>query len=227
LGNPAHYGRALPQRCLQLIDGLWDQAEQILQAHRPELGPLTSTFLLSMSMPIINLPIERIERHRDKQERGYADDSAKDPKLSKAIFNALGGQELRRAPFYSRGSWSFCEAGIFNISDGLPAEYATTLATPEAEKKASKMPGSQWSSILRNAMAHGGIAYLDHTGHYAYEAPVGMYLFVSGKFDEIDGEEKLIGLNLLRISEANYRNFLRAWVKWLEQHGLDELMEAA
>jgi hypothetical protein len=225
LGNPDHYSRALPQRCLQLIDDLWGHATQTLQADRPECGPLTSTFLLSMSMPIVNLPIERIERHRVKEGEAYADDSAKDPKLSRAIFDTLGPQELRKAPFYSPGAWSFAEARVFNISDGLPTEFATMLASPEAEKRASKMPTSQWSSILRNAMAHGGIAYLDHSGQYAYEeAPVGMYLFVSGKKND---EGKLIGLRLLRISEAKYRDFLRAWVKWLQQTGLDVLMEAA
>jgi hypothetical protein len=45
-----------------------------LQVDRPDLGSLTTTFLISMSMPIITLPIERIERHRDATGQGYADD---------------------------------------------------------------------------------------------------------------------------------------------------------
>ena len=40
---------------------LWPHVEKIRQAGRPELGPLTTTFLISMSTPIINLPIERIQ----------------------------------------------------------------------------------------------------------------------------------------------------------------------
>ncbi len=41
----------------------------IRQKGRPDLGSLTTTFLISMSMPIINLPIERIERHKNAKRR--------------------------------------------------------------------------------------------------------------------------------------------------------------
>ena len=82
MGNPAHYSREVPSRCLQLIDGLWQHVEGVFQSDRRDLGPLTSTFLISMSYPIVNLPIERIERHSSKPEQGYADDRHVDPGLA-------------------------------------------------------------------------------------------------------------------------------------------------
>jgi hypothetical protein len=47
-----------------------------------------------------------------------------------------------------------------------------------------------------------------------------MYAFVSGKFDDAG---RLAGLNLLRVSEADYRIFLRKWVDWLQSSGASKL----
>jgi hypothetical protein len=75
-------------------------------------------------------------------------------------------------------------------------------------------------------LAHGGVAYLNEHGRYAYEAPVSMYLFVSGRYDP-ENRQKLIGLNLLRVKEGDYRNFLRNWVKWLQVSDVGAILEAA
>ncbi|SHJ12954.1 hypothetical protein SAMN04488012_10572 [Palleronia salina] len=87
------------------------------------------------------------------------------------------------------------------------------------------MPASQWVSLLRNAMAHGGIAYLDENGRSRHGTPVKMFAFVSGKYGKPKcefadaacrfGMGKLDGLNFLRISEDDYRSFLGDWVAWL------------
>jgi len=209
---------------MQLIDDLWQYSTQILQVNRPELGPLTSTFLLSMSIPIVSLPIERIERHEAKRSEPYADDRAKSPRLSHRVRATLGSQPLRKAPFYSPGVWSFCECPIFNIAERLSDDIAKSLASPEAHNKADKMQTSQWCSILRNSLAHGGIVYLDQHGRYTYNGPVQMYLFVSGKYDKVD-RAKLLSLYLLRIDQTNYRKFLRDWVKWLGEEGVQDIMK--
>jgi hypothetical protein len=219
MGNPLHYS-LVPQRCVQLIDELWPHAKRTQQADQPELGSLTTTFLISMSMPVVNLPVERMERHKDALEQGYADDRHIDPKAAEAIATILGGQELRKAPFYFGDAWSFATCAPLNIAHPLPDDLAAELGTKDAMTKASKMPTSQWCSILRNSMAHGGIAYLDETGRSSYGQPVSMYAFVSGKFDE---KRKLTAVNVLRISEVDYRIFLRKWVEWLLSSGLGQL----
>jgi hypothetical protein len=99
VGNPLHYSLELPQRCLQLIEELWPHVERTRQKDRPDLGSLSTTFLISMSMPIINLPIERLER-----QSLYADDSHINPKMTRAIKTILGSQELQKA----RRCMEFC-----------------------------------------------------------------------------------------------------------------------
>ncbi|VDC27467.1 hypothetical protein [Pseudogemmobacter humi] len=220
MGSPDHYGVELPSRCLKLLDAIWANAEQVFPDHEEELGPLTATFLLSMAIPIVNLPIERIERRNGARFDGYIDDRNLDPKLSERMHVCLGNQKIQNAPFFLAGAWSYFRAQLaepINISDGFPDEIAIELARPDAVVAASTLPGSQWSSILRNSMAHGGVVYLDADGRTARHRPAKFFVFVSGRFDRDDCGRpiKLNSVETLRVSIPQFREFLRAWVSWL------------
>lgn len=219
MGNPQHYGIELPERCLTLIDELWDQASRTYGKNK-HLGPLTSTFLVSMSMPILNLPIERIERQTNNgDEEGYADDRHIDPKAVERFEQIIQRGALGGAPFFKPDVWRFVqvpEDRLFNTSRGLPEEVAIALASDDAAEQAAAMPANQWISVLRNALAHGGVCYLDEHGQTSYGSPVKMYAFVSGKYEG----RALVKLNILRIAETDYRDFLRRWVAWLSEAGI-------
>lgn len=235
MGNPQHYSIELPGRCMELIDRLWPAASEIRGGERPDLGPLTSTFLLSMSMPILDIPVERIERQIDKADgEGYADDRLLNKNAVKAFKDVIRRGQLQAAPFYRDGAWRFhsMKEGPFpNIADGIPDALADALSTEASIEAARKMNAQQWISIIRNAMAHGGIAYLDEHGRSSHGTPVKMYAFVSGKYgkpkclhaetDCRNGLGALEGLNILRVSETDFRDFLRAWVVWLEETKID------
>lgn len=227
MGQPYHYGINLPERCLQLIDGMWDQVQLVYGNERPELGPLTSTFLISMAMPIINLPIERIERQIDKPQ-GYADDRHINEDVVQAFRDVIRKGPFSAAPFFEDSAWSFAkmrERPFFNAADGIPHEIADQLASDEAKNAARDMPASQWTSVLRNALAHGGVAYLDENGRSGHDSPVKMYAFISGKYGRLEckhgegncpsGLGDMEGLNILRIKEIDFRSFLVKWVDWL------------
>jgi hypothetical protein len=219
MGNPIHYSVELPQRCLQLIDELWPVVARTRERARPDLGALTTTFLISLSMPIISLPIERLEKHR--KQAGYADDRHIQPGVASAVRTVLGNQQFKSAPFYFPNAWHFITwKPNFNIADPIPADVASALDSREAAITAGTMPTLRWCKILRNAMAHGGIAYLDAAGISTYDRPVEQYAFVSGGFDR---KRRLVRLDILRITESNYRKFLHMWVEWLKSSGLDEL----
>jgi hypothetical protein len=223
MGNPLHYSLELPQRCLQLIEELWPFAEKTRQPGHSHLGPLTTTFLISMSMPILNLPVERIERYKDETGQGYADDRHLNRALAEAVITVLGGRPLRRSPFFIPDAWSFAfrdAKSHFNVADEFPEDLAEELATKKAPLKAAQMETSQGCSILRNALAHGGIAYLDECGRSGCDRAVKMFAFISRKYDGSGDQKKLIGANILRMSEVNYRDFLRKWVAWLERLGI-------
>lgn len=215
---------------MALIDQLWGEAAKIHGGERPDLGPLTSTFLISMSMPVLTIPLERIERQIDKVDgEGYADDRYLNPVAVKAFEDVIRRGSLGDAPFYREGAWRFhnvTEGPFPNIAAGLPDAMADALSSSAAVEAARKMPALQWISIIRNAMAHGGIAYLDERGRSSHGTPVKMYAFVSGKYGKPKcqhaegqcryGPGALERLNILRVSEADFRDFLREWVAWLE-----------
>ncbi len=130
------------------------------------------------------------------------------------------------------GVWRFAcyeEPPFPNIANGVPEHVAAELGTEKAAQNAADMPASQWCSVLRNALAHGGIAYLDAQGRSSYGQPVKMYAFVSGKYDGSSKEspKPLTAVNFLRISEVDYYDFLRRWVNWLRETGIARASEAA
>ncbi len=232
MGRPNHYGIELPRRCLTLIEELWSVATETY-GDQPDLGPLTSTFLLSMSMPILNLPVERIERQIGRNDgEGYVDDRHISERAVEAFQRTIQRGALCEAPFYRDGAWRFYQyPGAANIARELPEQIVSELSKDVAVKNAGKMPASQWISIVRNALAHGGIAYLDDQGRSRGDRPVKMYAFVNGKFDSglcphfsgavCRGERgPLQALNFLRIAENDYRTFLELWVSWLNEVGI-------
>jgi hypothetical protein len=220
MGSPNHYSLELPIRCLDLLDALWPHAQEVYPQHRKDLGPLTATFLLSMAMPIINLPIERIERRVSARVEGYVADHEQDAALTRRMQERLGAKPIRNAPFFVHGDWSYYEAMVeapLNIAFGFPDEIAQRLRDPAAVNAASALRGNQWTSVLRNSLAHGGIAYLDQAGNTARESPTHFLAFVSGSFDhdECGRPVRLKAVRTLRISMKDFRSFLHAWVHWL------------
>ena len=220
MGSPDHYGVELPVRCMKLVDELWPHVEKVFPDDGNHLGPLTATFLISLANPMINLPIERVERHQGNKIKGYADDSEIRPEVAERITSCLGGNPIRNAPFYNEEAWAYHreESEEINIGFGLPNCVADALSKPEAISLATRLPGSQWASILRNSLAHGGIAYLDADGRMAHDSPADMFVFVNGRYkrDDCGRPVKLIGVDTLRVSMSNFQSFLRSWVGWLK-----------
>jgi hypothetical protein len=141
------------------------------------------------------------------------------------VITVLGGHPFRQSPFFVPDAWSFAfrdTESRFNIAKALPEDLAEELASKQALLRAARMETSQWCSTLRNALAHGGIAYLDEQGRSSYDRPVAIYAFISQKYEGPCDQRKLVGANILRVSEAHYRDFLRRWVAWLQQLGIAE-----
>jgi hypothetical protein len=197
------------------------------------LGPLTTTFLISMSMPIINIPTERIEKYLGLRDtEGYVDDRHLNPRAAEEFKNVLRRGRFGDAPFFQRDVWRLYqyEGEPINLADGLPEAIAVELEKDEAEHRAAAMPASQWLAILRNALAHGGIVYLDERGRSSRDTSVKMFGFVNGRFRDgwcryeknqtCRAERVPSGLNILRINEVDYHDFLHRWVNWVQDSGL-------
>lgn len=221
MGIPANYSRELPERCLYLIEQLLPQVEQTFLPGQEGVGALTTTFLLAMATPIIVLPIERVERHRAAVAEGYVDDRALSPELALAVDAALGGKPVRKSLFFETGKWRLARISHQlgqNLARNFPHDLSEILSAQQAETAASAMCASEWASCVRNALAHGGIAYLDANGHQTYGQRAEKLAFISGRYgsDPTTPEQ----LRVLSIDESSFLAFLRKWVAWLSDTGL-------
>ncbi|WP_340645407.1 hypothetical protein [Phenylobacterium sp.] len=227
MGIPYRYSLDLPERCLQLIRDLLPEAAKSYVAGQEDLGPLTTTFLLAMSAPMITLPVERLERHLSNLDEGYVDDRFLAPQESEAIRQTLRRDALGQAPFFEAGTWAFASVSYrrgVNLAREIPEEALTDLASKGGLLAAERMPASQWASCLRNALSHGGVFYLDHEGRQTVGRKAEKLAFGSGKYTR--GSDELERLNFVSIAEVDYLRFLERWVAWLKASGTHSALAA-
>lgn len=227
MGIPSHYSTQLPERCWHLIESLLPVVEKIGMPDEDALGPLKTTFLLSMATPLVLIPIERVERHRNAEITGHMDERFRDDDVTAAIDLALGGRPIRKAPFFKPGSWHFASIPYevdMNLAFHFPRALEDALASPNAAIAACRMPGSQWASCLRNALAHGGVVYLDREGRHTYGHATEMLAFVSARY--LANSRLPSEILCLRISREDFLAFLRDWVSWLTNSGVAEKLAA-
>jgi hypothetical protein len=239
MGEPLNYGLELPQRCHSLLTQLSRAAQKVHGDGSRKLGPLTSTFLLAMSMPIVIIPIERLHYV------GLANDKKVNRALGKAVSQVLGDGPIEQAPFFRRGDWRYVRYWAKDdLTDvlsrikggGLPDRVAGDLRSDEAVSNSANLRSCDWASFIRNGLAHGGVFYLDEYGSSARanSAPVKRYAFFSKREPKEvpEGVAKIPwagderpDLNFLSIGEGDYRDFLRRWVSWLTTSGTAKKLE--
>lgn len=76
---------------------------------------------------------------------------------------------------------------------------------------------------LRNALAHGGVIYLDSEGFYRPDAEARMLAFIA---EEWRGK-KPPPYTVLGVMEADFSAFLRRWARWLGEQGISQSILAA
>ncbi|MEQ9152776.1 MAG: hypothetical protein RLO06_14965 [Parvibaculum sp.] len=212
---PNHYSRDIALRCQCLIRELWPSIKHGTADDRPLGGPLGTTFLLALATPMIVLPIERIFKPAEAGGAQAGDDRALDPALAEEIAKVLGPlQKFGDAPFALPSQWSYVSGfRPFNIADAWPTELLDGLSDTDAFHRASIAPAARILRDLRNALAHGGVAYLDSNGRQTDHAAA-MLAFAGARTDR---NRRLIGLNILRVGEEEFYSFLMAWADWLGQ----------
>ena len=232
MGAPRHFSSELPERCLHLIHDLFPSVLNTTMPDDPHSGPLTTTFLYAMALPIILLPLERVHRHRLSEiagGEGYMDDRHLSDDLARAIDRAIGGHPFAHSPFFEPHHWQFHEfpyrAGL-NLVRDFPEEVAAALAEQDASTAAARMPAEQWASCLRNALAHGGVTYLDYRGRQSGGARAEMFAFTSASYPATGDRSVPRSLRVLRITEGRFLEFLNNWVGWLSRSGLSTQLAA-
>ena len=212
MGQPNHYSRDIVIRCESLIQHLLPKIDDGLPDDFRFGGPLRTTFLLAMATPMIVLPVERLFKPGNPRAAQAGDDRELDPALTSALDGVLGNsRRFGNAPFAQAGAWSFVQGYLpFNIAGGWPNDLLAALSGQAARDAAHTAPASRILLDLRNALAHGGVTYLDEFGRNSVGQAT-MFAFVSAA----TRRGQISHFNILRVSEYDFREFLIAWADWL------------
>lgn len=220
MGRPQHYSLEIAQRCQRLIEQLNDRIGDDPRMVDEWGGPLRTTFLLAMSTPMIVLPMERLFKPIFGNA-GVADDLQLDPALGdrvRATFDA--DRPFGDAAFFAPHSWALVDSiDRFPVGEAWPAAAFDALAARAALGAAAAAPAATMLKCLRNALAHGGVAYLDRNGRQTDQA-TSMLAFAA--FRKPRATDKL---RLLRISTDGFQHFLSAWSAWLADSGVNASLE--
>jgi hypothetical protein len=204
-------------RCQHLIELLADQTDRDPKLVERWRGPLRTTFLLAMSTPMLVLPMERLFKPV-LRKAGVADDSKLDEAAGDRVRATFAdGRPFHEAEFYEAKAWSYIAATQkFSVAEVWPSAIFDQLDTPEAFEAAAAAPTADILECLRNALSHGGVAYLDARGRQSNDA-TNMLGFAS--YPAYNRRDEL---RILRISVDGYERFLAAWSKWLSDSGAEE-----
>jgi len=177
--------------------------------------------LLAMATPMICLPVERI--FKAKEGDLVADDSMLNEGLTGEVSRVLDGKlPFAEAPFARGIDWRLIrDVPPFNIAVWNASHHFDPLAREDARVAASQTRTGFMMRHIRNALAHGGIVYLDSQGRMSDRHAEMLALVSATKIErEKDGKQKIPGLHISRVSQTDFRRFLLAWADWIKKSGM-------
>lgn len=205
---PNRFATEYPERCLQLLDAF----EQIASDH-----DLLGTFSVMMASAILIVPWERAkERHFLRAERGS--------NLQDAL-KRLGKSKWLNADFWDGvppGEWRFSRiVGDPNNGSDWMDEKGNRSFSDEGNT-INRRTVDDVFRVLRNALAHGNIVYLDGHGYEIGESRVEHIAFLSRYEEAREQRARTETYRLVTVREAEFLPFVRAWANWVSQHHIPD-----
>lgn len=210
---PTNFSLEVPQRAHGIICKFYDRS---IGSEEMRL-PSKATFLLSASMPIVIVPFERIKK--------YTSRTVHNKKLKGEINKIFKPrQKICKKDFFEQNLWQYVSCnerkGFQNLATKrLPSDIVKKLDLQKAKESAGELTTLNFFRNLRNALAHGGVLYLNEHGRSYHGDIVRGFVFVSRNDRENPAE-----FHILRIKMDDYRNFLKLWVAWMDKDPFNEII---
>jgi len=202
--TPERFATEYPERCLELLDALEPVARE---------KDLYGTFSIMLASSILLVPWERVRNsHPLTQEHGG--------KLQVSL-QELKRQRWPEARFWNRanpGDWRFSRimGDPNNVRDWQDNEGRPSFG-PEANT-IGKRNADEVFRVLRNALAHGNILYLDAEGRETPGHRVEHLAFLSRCEESEDQKRNAETYRLVTVREEDFMTFIRAWARWVVGH---------
>ena len=205
MGIPSRFAIEYPQRALHLIRMLE------LRARKHEL---LGSFGLLAASAVLTIPYERM------QSRHFLHKHSLDSDLGGAL------KQLKKTPFLLAPFWGDDKPGnwwqarivspVQNVDGWRDEHNSHPLATGTVSKLADqKRTGDEVIRVLRNALAHGNIIYLDRNFAEAHGERM-VYLAFLSRFEGT--EEERVNSETYRLvvtDEEEFLKFVKCWASWV------------
>jgi hypothetical protein len=188
---PLRFITEFPERCELLISMLENFARE---------KRLLGTFSLLAAAGAFTIPFSRVAE-------GDHPLGNKEPEIEKAI-KGLKKVNFLEAPFWPKKSDIFFRYAKVVTDPEIVSNWADELDQHPFFSKEKKDARTVLRTI-RNALAHGNVAYLDKNGREIPESRVEYLGFISRHDDEVSHR-------VVIFSEESFIQFLKVWLAWLQ-----------
>lgn len=198
---PQRFNVEYPQRCLALLDAMEREARD---------RDLLASFALLTAASVLVIPFERLKKgHPLEQDKGTH--------LAAAIRD-LKKQKWSDAAFWREpgpGNWrlSLVTSDPNHVAGWTDAKGQRSFS-PEASD-IGRRKADEVIRVLRNALAHGNVVYLNEAGYEEAGSPVRYLAFLSRREETQEEREKAETYRLVVVSDEDFLAFLRQWAQWL------------
>ena len=213
---PARFIFEYPQRCIQLIAAMEPVARSL---------NLIGSFSLLVAPSLFLVPYERMKKAHPLGEH------EREPEIYIAL-RRVDRQKFVNAEFWRgspRGSWRLTrivtEANHTNGWEDIEGLHPFSQA---AKNQIDGADAEKVIRVIRNALAHGNIVYLDENGYERQGAQVQHLAFLS-RYEESElDRQKSETYRVVSVTEEEFLHFLQDWAAWLQAQGMDSrIVEAA
>jgi hypothetical protein len=209
MGVPDRFAIEYPQRALQLIDLLEGPARQ---------SDLLGSFGLLAASAVLTIPFERMKPSH------FLHEEDRDADLVKSL------KELTRAHFLEAPFWQSApeanewrQSRIMNSVDEVHAWQDKDRRHPLSDEANTidKRKAEKVLRVLRNALAHGNIIYLDKDGREIAGNQV-VYMAFLSRYEETEEERaKAETYRVVVTTEEAFLRFVKSWAQWIGTLALD------
>lgn len=215
MGVPDRFAIEYPRRALELIG--------MLEA--PARGNnLLGSFGLLAASAILTIPFERMRTSH------FLHNEVRDADLVKNL-KALEKTVFLKAPFWrsepDAGVWR--QSRIVNGVDEVFGWLDQDGCDPRSEESNTikTRKASEVLRVLRNALAHGNIIYLDKNGQEIAGNQMIYMAFLSRYEETSEQREQAETYRVVITTEEAFLHFVKSWAEWISSLDLDPRLAAA
>ena len=211
---PERFVTEYPSRCMKLLELMEPIARE---------KELLGSFSLIVATSVFLIPYERMQpRHPFNRD-------------DKRLYRELRRIERRRflrADFWPEEQaypWHFSRVmNDVNSTQGWQDEQGLHPMAPDAANTIARRTVNDVLRVVRNALAHGNVVYLDEHGVEKKGTQVQYLGFLSRYEETKDEQENAETYRLVVTTEEGFLSFVGAWAQWLAALPADEdIVEAA